>query len=269
MFIRLAFFLLLFSATQVCAQEEFILGKSANSLPQGFTIISAEYSAFAFENIKAKRAGLDIAYGLSNRFSLFLRGSISDFPGGSSGFETGTLSVLYKIIDINTNGNKWAIASFAQAAVLSNTAQIPQDISFDGNNSGYSLGLVVNRNTEFLTLAGTMAYAKLTIPKFVDGLLDGYGLLYQLSANKELNAFANPGELKVNFIAELSGQYNSAIIAENNNIFAPGSYLDLLGGLQFTAADQYRVELALQKQLSGNVLRFSEGLYHIRLKYML
>ena len=251
------------------AQEEFIVGKSANSLPKGYTINSAEYTAFAFENIKARRAGLDIAYGVTDRFSLFLRGSLSDFPGDDTAFETGTLSALYKIVNINSNGNKWAIASFAQAAVLSNSSIIPQDVSFDGNSSGYSLGLVINRNAESVTLAATIAWAKLTMPRFRDGVLDGSGLLYQLSVNRSLDVFAQPGELKVNFIAELIGQYNNDISADNNIIFNSGSYIDLLGGLQFTAADQYRVELALQKQISGNAMRFTEGLYHIRLKYML
>lgn len=251
------------------AQEEFIVGKSANSLKKGSTIISAEYSAYAFENIKARRAGLDISYGVSDRFSLFLRGSLSDFPAPGLEFETGTLTALYRIIDINVNGNRWAVASFVQGSVLSRTAEISGDINFEGNNSGFSLGLVVNRNMESLTLAATAAYAKINLPRFIDGLLDGYGLLYQVSGNKKLNVFLNQSDFDVGFITELIGQFNTEISTDQGLFFGSGSYLDWLGGLQFTAANTYRVELALQTQLTGNLPRFTESLYHIRLKYML
>lgn len=266
---HLLFSLTLFITSGLCAQEEFIVGKSANSLNKGFTIISAEYNAFAFENIKARRAGLDIGYGVTDRFSLFLRGSLSDFTAPGVEFETGTLTALYRIIDINVNGNEWAVASFAQASVISRSAQIAADINFEGNNSGFALGLVVNRNMETLTLAATAAYAKINLPRFVDGLLEGYGVLYQLSANKQLNVFPNQRGFDLSFISEFIGQYNTEIRTDQGSFFNSGSYLDLLGGLQFTLGNTYRIELALQTQLSGDIPRFTDSLYHIRLKYML
>ncbi|MCE7991308.1 MAG: hypothetical protein HEP71_04980 [Roseivirga sp.] len=256
-------------AFDLSAQEEFIVGKSANSLNKGFTIISAEYNAFAFDNIKARRAGLDISYGVTDRFSLFLRGSLSDFTAPGLEFETGTLTALYRIIDIYTRGMQWSIASFAQASVISRTAQVAADINFEGNNSGFGLGLVANLNSPSTTIGITVSYAKINVPRFVDGFLDGHGILYQLSTNKRLNIFPNQTNFDVSIIYEVIGQRNTEIGTSQGPFFDAGSYTDLLGGLQFTIDNTYRIEMALQTEIQGDIDRFTQSLYHIRLKYML
>lgn len=261
--------ILLLSQPGLQAQEEFVLGKSANTLQQGKAIFSGEYSVFAFENIRSRRFGLDISYGLTDRLQLMLRGSVSDFPNASFEFETGGLTVLYRMLDANLKGKTWRIAAFAQTGVISNLSQSPADINFEGNNSGFALGMVANRNIESSTLAFSTAYARISMPQFNSGLLNGYAILYTASWRKKLNIQLEAAQLDWAFIAELVGQFNTEMTKIGNRFFNKGSYLDGLGALQVTYANQYRVELGLQTQLTGNIIRFTDSLYHIRLKYLL
>lgn len=260
---------LFFVSIHLQAQEEFIIGRSANSLNKGLTIISAEYNAFAFDDIKARRAGLDIAYGVTDRLSLYLRGSLSDFTSPGVEFETGTLTAQYRIIDIVTPRSDWSIAAFAQASVISRTSQVAADINFEGNNSGFAAGLINTLNLSKTTIAATVSYAKINLPRFVDGLLEGYAIPYQVSFNWKLNVFANQRNFDMNLIQEIIGQYNTEIRTDQGSFFNDGSYTDVVMGLQFTASSTYRIELALQKELNADIPRFTQNLYHIRLKYML
>ncbi|GEM_PF-5839089 len=260
---------LFFISVNLQAQEEFIVGRSANSLNRGLTIISAEYNAFAFDDIKARRAGLDIGYGVTDRFSLYLRGSLSDFTSPGVEFETGTLTVQYRIFDLVRSRSDWLIATFAQASVISRTAQVAADINFEGNNSGFAAGFINTLNLSRTTIAATVAYAKINLPRFVDGLLEGYAIPYQVSFNWKLNVFANQRNFDMNLIQEIIGQYNTEIRTDQGSFFNEGSYTDALVGLQFTASATYRLELALQTELNGDIPRFTQSLYHIRLKYML
>ena len=251
------------------AQEEFLLGKSANALENGATVISAEYNVFAFENIRSRRVGIDLAYGLTDRFSLSLRGSASDFSSGALDFETGSITGIYQVGKKSDVRQEWAFAPFVQVGIIGRFAQVPGDINLDQHSSGFSVGMIVNRNMEFLTISGSLAYAKVNFPRLVDGLLDGSGLLFQLSVNQTLNMLLEKNRYQLGFLGELMGQTNNTIGLDGNEFFSVGSYLDFLGGLQFTANNTYRVELAVQTEVFGNVQRFSEGLYHIRLKYLI
>ena len=251
------------------AQQEFIVGKSANTLKKRAATISGEYSVSAFENIRARRAGLDLAYGITDRFTLSVRGNASDFGGANFELETGSATLLYRLIDSPPVGKQWNLAAFGQATALARAAQIPGDINLDTNSSGFSLGLVLNRQLETVTLAGSIAFAKVSFPRLIPGLLKGFGLLYQLSANKQVDMHVDGFSFTLSLITELIGQYNNQIRKFDSDFFGAGSYLDWLGAVQVTVDNQYRVELGLQTEIFGNVSRFSEGLYHIRLKYLL
>lgn len=255
-------------STSLLAQEEFLLGKSANTLALGGTVISAEYNVFAFENIRSKRAGIDIAYGLTDRLTMSLRGSLSDFSTSDFALETGSLTAIYQLGRESDLPKKWAFAPFIQASIIGRTGLVPADVNLDTHNSGFSGGFIVNRNFEGLILSGSVAYAKVTFPRLVDGILDGAAYIFQLSANKSLNMAFEKNSYQLSLLGELMGQTNDTIGKNGLPIFDGGQYLDVLGGLQVTANNRYRVELAVQTEIFGNLSRFSEGLYHIRLKYL-
>lgn len=251
------------------AQQEFIVGKSANTLRKKAATISGEYSVSAFGNIRARRAGLDLAFGITDRFTLSVRGNASDFGGANFELETGSATLLYQLIQAPPVGKRWSLAAFGQATAVARSAQIPGDINLDTNSSGFALGLVANRQWESTTLAGSLTYAKVSFPRLIPGLLDGFGLLYQLSANKQVDMHVDGMSFELSLIAELIGQFNNEIRKFDSDFFEPGSYLDWVGALQVTVDNQYRVELGLQTEIFGNVPRFSESLYHIRLKYLI
>jgi len=251
------------------AQEEFLLGKSANALPQKAAVISAEYNVFAFENIRSRRAGIDLAYGISDRFTLSLRGSASDFSTSDFELETGSATAIYQIGKKADTLRRWAIAPFLQASIIGRSGLLPSDVNLDQHSSGFSGGIIVNRNMENLTVSGSMAYSKLYFTRLLPGALDGGALLFNLSAIKTIDLIFEKSRYQLGILAELMGQSNSEIGQDNLDLFGPGNYLDILAGLQFTASNKYRVEMALQTEIFGNLQRFSEGLYHIRLKYLM
>ena len=244
------------------------MGKSANTLDQGGTVISAEYNVFAFENIRSKRAGLDITYGLTNRLTMSLRGSLSDFSTSSFDLENGSLTAIYQLGRESDLPKKWTFAPFVQASIIGRSGLIPGDINMDTHSSGISGGMIVNRNFEGLVLSGSVAYAKINFPRLIEGILDGRAYIFQLSANKSLNMAFEKNSYQLSLLGELMGQTNNTISKDDFLVFNEGHYLDILGGLQVTANNKYRVELAVQTEVFGNISRFSEGLYHIRLKYL-
>ena len=263
----LLIFCLLLSV-QLNAQEEFFIGRSANALHGGKAIFSGEYTSFAFENIKARRFGLDIAYGVTDRWSLSVRGSASDFPAFAGvEFETGTITLQYQFY--HGPQERWNVAAFGQFGILSRTTQIPGDISFDGNTSGFNLGLVATRNWTDWKFSATTSFAKTSVPQFIDGLLDGYGVLYNISVSKAMATLANENVVHIHLISELAGQFSTEISDTDFILHDAGHFLDWIIGAQATFGEHYRVETALQTQLSSNLQRFANSLYHIRLKYLL
>lgn len=269
---RYAFFILLLILCQanLLSQENFILGKSAKTLSPGSAVFSGEYSVYAFENIKSRRMGLDISYGLMDRLQVNIRGSLSDFPSNNElEFETGGLTAIYRFLDVIDPVKHWTASVYGDLGLLGNLSQSPAEINFDGNSNGFALGVVANRSTDTELLAFSAAYARISLPAFQTGLLNGYALLYHASLNKPLNILMNMPLASLSLLVELAGQFNTDMDKQGARFFNKGSTLDALAGFQITYADQYRVELGLQTELTGNITRFSDAYYHIRLKYLL
>ena len=266
-YITIASFILLSFNTM--AQEEFILGKSANTLRAGGAAISGEYSSSAFGNRFIRRYGFDLAYGLSPRLTLSARGSFSEEVFDRTGFENGSLTAIYQLTKLGDLPKKWVFAPFLQATVVGRNAVLPSDINLDTQSSGFSGGMIATGNLESMTLSGSLAYAKVNYPQFISGLMEGGAVLLQLSAIKTIGLSADKESLKMGFMGEAMGQYNSDIQKDDIFFFTSGAYLDLLLGLQFTANDKYRLEVAIQDELFGDIPRFGDGLFHLRLKYLM
>ena len=250
------------------AQEEFLLGKSANALPQKAAVISAEYNVFAFQNFRSRRIGIDLAYGISDRFTLSARGSASDLATANIDLETGSVTAIYQIGKKADTLRRWAFAPFIQASIISRSGVMPADVNLDTHSSGISAGFIVNRNMENLTVSSSLAYARQSIPRLIEGILDGSAWVFQLSAIKTSDLIFEKNRYQLGIMGELMGQTSDNIGKDNLDLFNAGNYLDLLAGLQLTANNKYHVEMAVQTELFGNLQRFSEGLYHIRLKYL-
>ncbi len=254
-------------------QQEFIRGKSANMLGKNQAIIAMSFGTPLFTGITAQRWELAMSYGISDRLSLSISGSSSNFNTSSFGFETANLNAQYQIWrsgDLQKN-----LALFAETSLVSDVVDISGGTNFDGNNSGFLVGFVTNQQIENVTLAFSGAFSKISIPRLISGFLSGYGLLYQLSGNIPLIGQGSPLELAV--ITELLGQYNTEIGEAPAFGFSPrpfrpeGSGLDVLVGLQGTIDNKWRIEMAFQKQVYGDINRTFEikNLLHLNVKFLL
>jgi hypothetical protein len=203
-------------------------------------------------------------YGASR--SLMIHGTIyaSNYYFNSQHFEGGSLYAKFRFLSIDSVQKHFRGAVFVKASSINNPLY-NQEISLEGDNSGFQAGLVFTKLMHKLALSATVSYLHALdnnggyqLPLI--NARDAAG--YTLSAGYLLfpKKYENYDQVNLNVYAELLGKDN------------PGyrqSYLDAAPGIQLIFNSFLRVDFSYRTPLYNDMRRTSQNVYLVRLEYNL
>jgi hypothetical protein len=209
------------------------------------------------------RTSLEIMYGASK--SLMVHGTLyaSDYYQNQQHLEGGSVYAKYRFLSIDSVQSHFRGAVFIKAASISNPIH-NQEITLEGDNSGFQTGVVFTKLIHKLALSASTSYLRgfnnrdYDIP--ASNAHDAVG--YTLSAGYLLfpRKYENYNQVNMNIYAELLGKAN------------PGyrqSYLDVAPAVQLILNSFIRVDFAYRAPLYNDMTRTSRNTYLVRLEYNL
>jgi hypothetical protein len=245
------------------SQELYVNTEPASNMATHSVGIRLENQGY-FNPVYKTRTSLEVMYGASK--SLMVHGTLyaSDYYESKQHFEGGSVYAKYRFLSIDSVQKHFRGAVFAKVANINNPL-MNQEISLEGDNSGFQTGVVFTQLLHKLALSASASYLRAfdnrggySLP--VGNARDAVG--YTLSAGYLLlpKSYQNYNQVNVNIYAELLGKTN------------PGygqSYLDVAPAVQLIFNSVFRVDFSYRTPLYNNMLRTSQNTYLVRLEYNL
>src|SRR6195952_4154752 len=245
------------------SQELYVNTEPASNMATHSLGIRLENQGY-FDPVYKNRTSLELMYGASR--TLMVHGSLyaSDYYHANQHFEGGSVYAKYRFLSIDSVQRHSRAAVFAKLASINNPL-VNQEISLEGDNSGFQTGVVFTQLLHKLSLSGSASYLRAfdnnhgyNLP--LGNAHDAVG--YTLSAGYLLlpKSYENYNQVNVNIYAELLGKDN------------PGygqSYLDFAPAVQLIFNSVFRVDFSYHTPLYNNMVRPSENTYLVRLEYNL
>jgi len=214
-----------------------------------------------FNPVYKDRTTLEIMYGVSKDW--MVHGSLyqSDYYQSQQHFEGGSVYAKYRFLSVDSVQSHFRGAFFGKISSINNP--LPnQEISLEGDNSGFQTGVVFTKLMHKLALSGSASYLR----AFDNGDYHlpvtnaDNAVAYTLSAGYLLlpKTYTNYNQVNVNLYFELLGKTN------------PGynqSYLDAAPAVQFIFNSVFRVDLSYRAPLYNSMIRNSNNTYLVRLEY--
>jgi len=194
----------------------------------------------------------EIMVGFSSKFMSHLSLYASNIYQSSFQFEGASLYGKYRFLALDQVHSHFRTAVFGRASWSRNPNTF-QEINLQGDNSGFSGGLVLTQLLHKLALSASLEFDH-PLPYFDNqvtySLSSGYLFLpFHYTSYKQTN---------LNFYIEVLGKSS----LENHK-----GYLDIAPSFQFIFNSRTRLDFSYQKQISGNLSRFSREGFLIRLEY--
>ena len=254
---------LIIPAAPALAQELYVNTEPASNMAArslGIRIENQGYNANGFKN----RSTLELMYGAGKSLMLHTAFYASDYDQPGQKFEGVSAYAKYRFLSVDSVQRHFRGAVFAKISTINNPF-INQEISLEGDNSGWQSGLVFTQLLHKVAISGSTSYLHALDNRGGYHLPAGNArdaIGYTLSAGYLLfpKTYTDYKQVNVNLYAELLGKSN------------PGygqSYLDIAPAVQFIFNSVFRVDLAYRAPLYGNMVRNSENTYLVRLEYNL
>ena len=259
-FIGLLAVAFLATANSVFAQELYVNTEPASNMATHSLGIRAENQGF-FTPVYKNRSTLELMYGFSKNLMVHASMYKSNFYQANQRVEGGSAYAKYRFLSVDSVQSHFRGAVFGKFSRINNGIY-NQEISLEGDNSGYQAGLVFTKLAHKLAISGSASYLR----AFDNGaykLIPGNAtnaVGYTLSAGYLLfpKTYENYNQVNVNLYVELLGKTN------------PGykqSYLDVAPAIQFIFDSVLRVDLSYRAPLYNNMIRNSTNMYLVRLEY--
>ncbi|SDP98884.1 hypothetical protein SAMN05428975_4831 [Mucilaginibacter sp. OK268] len=248
-------------ACSAFSQELYVNTEPASNMATGSLGLRLENQGFFKPDYK-NRTSFEAMYGVSRH--LMVHGSLyaSDYYHNNQHFEGGSIYAKYRFLSIDTVQKHFRGAFFAKASIINNPI-VNQEITLEGDNSGFQSGVVFTQLLHKLALSGSASYLRAFDNR------GGYDLTplqarnavaYTLSAGYLLfpKNYKDYQQTNVNLYAELLGKTN------------PGhgqSYLDVAPAVQFIFNSVCRLDLSYRTPIYNDMLRNSKNMYLVRLEY--
>jgi len=214
-----------------------------------------------FNPVYKNRTTLEIMYGASKDWMIHCSLYQSDYYQNQQHFEGGSVYAKYRFLSVDSVQSHFRGAFFAKVSGINNP--LPnQEISLEGDNSGFQTGVVFTKLMHKLALSGSASY----LHAFDNGAYHlpltnaDNAVAYTLSAGYLLfpKTYTSYNQVNVNLYFELLGKTN------------PGynqSYLDAAPAVQFIFNSVFRVDLSYKAPLYNSMVRNSNNTYLVRLEY--
>ncbi|WP_428328193.1 hypothetical protein [Mucilaginibacter sp.] len=243
------------------AQELYVNTEPASNMATHSLGIRLENQGYFRPDYK-NRSTLEVMYGASKH--LMLHGSLymSDYYQNNQHFEGGSVYAKYRFLSIDSVQKHFRGAFFAKLSSINNPV-INQEISLEGDNSGFQSGVVFTQLLHKLALSGSVSYLHAwdnTGGNNLPSVNAKDAIAYTLSSGYLLlpKAYRDYKQLNVNVYAELLGKVN------------PGygqSYLDAAPAVQLIINTLLRVDFSYRVPLYNSMVRNTERMYLVRLEY--
>lgn len=250
-------------ATTVFAQELYVNTEPASNMATRSLGIRVEDQGYSSNGLKDRNT-LELMYGASKNLMLHTSLYASNYYQASRRFEGYSFYGKYRFLSVDSVQRHFRGAVFAKWASINNPL-VNQEISLEGDNSGWQSGLVFTQLLHKLAISGSASYLRAVdnrggyvVP--VGNSRDAVG--YTLSAGYLLfpKSYANYQQTNLNLYVELLGKNN------------PGygqSYLDVAPAVQLIFNSVFRVDVGYRAPLYNQMTRNSKNMYLIRLEYNL
>lgn len=254
---------LLAPAQHLLAQELYVNTEPASNMSTRSLGIRLEDQGYGNKGLKDRNT-LELMYGASKNLMLHTSLYASNYYQPSRRFEGYSFYGKYRFLSVDSVQRHFRGAVFAKWASINNPL-VNQEISLEGDNSGWQSGLVFTQLLHKLAISGSASYLRAfdnrsgyNLP--ISNARDGIG--YTLSAGYLLlpKSYTNYRQTNLNFYVELLGKSN------------PGygqSYLDAAPAVQLIFNSVFRVDLSYRMPLYNKMTRNSQNMYLIRLEYNL
>jgi len=254
---------LLAMACPVFSQELYVNTEPASNMATHSLGIRLENQGFLHPVYK-KRTTLEVMYGASKW--LMVHGSLyaSDLYQNNQRFEGGSVYAKYRFLSIDSVQQHFRGALFAKVSGVNNPV-VNQEITLEGDNSGFQSGVVFTRLSHKIAMSGSASYLRdwnnsggYNIPT----RLARDAVAYTLSAGYLAlpKVYKDYKQVNMNIYAELLGKTN------------PGygqSYLDAAPAIQFIFNSLIRVDFSYRVPLYNSMERNTGNMYLVRLEYNL
>ncbi len=242
------------------AQELYVNTEPASNMAARSLGIRVENQGF-FKPDFRNRSTMELMYGINKYFMVHSSVYMSNYYQQRQHVEGFSGYAKYRFYSADTVQRHFRMAAFAKVSSISNPTP-NQEISLEGDNSGFQGGLVATELLHKLALSGSLSYLRAwqnrggSIPATQDAI--GYTLSAgYLTFPKK---YTNYDQTNINLYAELLGKVN------------PGKgqyYLDVAPAVQFIFNSVLRVDLSYRTPLTNRMERNTQNMYLLRVEYNL
>ncbi|MBW4890432.1 hypothetical protein KXQ82_11920 [Mucilaginibacter sp. HMF5004] len=213
------------------------------------------------------RAGLrlnpEVMFGFSKNLMVHANLYASSLYQPALNFEGASIYAKYRFLALDQPRAHFRIAGTGRVSLINNPVSY-NSINLQGDNSGYSGGLVVTQLLHKLALSATAnaVHSLNNISNPVPAAISRNQLDYSFSAGYLLlpKTYTDYKQTNVNLYVEFLGK---------SSLDNKGSLIDIAPAVQFIFNSTTRLDLSYQTQLSGNLSRTSNTTYLIRLEHNL
>lgn len=267
---------LAFLIQNVQAQELYIFTEPASNVPAKSTVmrLNGMHMPMQFDNSTSSRVMVEAMFGLNSKWMLKLNTTASDMFQSRYKVEGASAYVKYRFLSNDGLHRHFRMAAYGKVSLVGNPASMSRtevhnlpgggqhtvkyqhytnDLSLDGTQSGWSMGLIGTQLLHKLAVSGSLAYTR---------RMDNFGgnkftaldarsaMMYSLSAGYLVfpKSYKNYKQVNFNLYTEFLG---------GSLLDKSGSFLDMAPAVQLIFNSTVKLNAAYRFQLSGNVDRYN------------
>lgn len=252
----------LLGSLHVNAQELFVMTEPASNAPaeslgirMGQSLMPKNHSSGSVYNLTPETTW-GISKNLMVRASSYFGNETDqlDFKGAGA-------YVKYRFLSTDDLQSHFRMAAFGRYSW--NRSDIHQEaIDFNGNNSGFEIGIVATQLIKKVAISSSISLAK-ALDNNKNPLPENFeerAINYTLSVGKLMHPkkYTSYKQTNINLMLELVGQTLTG---------SGRSYLDVAPSVQFIINSQARIDLAYKKELYSSVNRMASDGVFLKLEY--
>lgn len=255
--------ILVIFATNVSAQELFVVTEPASNMPTGSIGLRLAQSLMKerFKPGNNYHMMPEVMWGANKNLMVHVAGFISN-RNRDLVTEGGSFYAKYRFLSKDDIHQHFRMAAFGRLSV--NNSDIHQEeINTMGHNSGFETGLVATQLLNKVAISASSSFEKATdnseINKFPTTQSNS-ATNYTLSFGRLMypNKYKNFKQTNINLMVEFMGQ----TLNDNGK-----SFLDVVPSIQFIINSQARIDVAYIKEIYSNILRTAPNGLYLKLEY--
>jgi len=281
---RLLILLILFACGRAGAQELYIFTEPASNMPTGSlgARLNNRFYAMLHDGKYSYRLDPELMWGANKNLMVHLNLFASNMYEQGFKFEGGSLYAKYRFLSNDDVHSHFRMAAYGKIALVDNpavltvthvhqidnvehtekTTYFSDEISLDGNNSGFLAGTVATQLIHKLALSATVDY----VNRWDN--LNSEKSPYQ--SNHAINYSFSSGYLFLPRVYKDFKQTNFNLYCEflgSTSLDYGSWFLDVGPAIQFIFNSVSRVDIGYRTQIAGNMLRMTKSQFLLRYEY--